>query len=438
MASGEVLIIGGGLAGTEAAWQARRAGARVTLVEMKPKKFSPAHRSESLAELVCSNSLRSRSLETAAGLLKEEMRRLDSLIMAVAEETAVPAGSALAVDREAFSRRITEILDAQGIRIVREEATGIPAGPQTVVIATGPLPSDAMARTLQGLTGADALYFYDAIAPIVAADSIDYEKTFWASRYDKGGADYLNCPMDQETYNRFVTEILDAEKVSPRAFEEIPPFEGCMPVEDLAARGRETLAHGPLKPVGLVDPKTGRRPYAVVQLRQDNAAGSLLNMVGFQTKMTQPEQKRIFRMIPGLEKAHFFRFGSVHRNAFLNAPRLFLPSLQLKRDPRIFFAGQITGVEGYIESAATGLIVGRNAARRARGEPPVLPPPATSLGALLRYIVQADPETFQPMHVNFGIFPDLPGKGGRLSRKDRRKACVDRALRHLDAWLARG
>jgi len=435
MSSEEILIIGGGLAGAEAAWQARRAGVPVTLVEMKPKRFSPAHRSASLAELVCSNSLRSRSLETTAGLLKEEMRRLDSLTMSVAEETAVPAGSALAVDREVFSRRITRILEDEGVRIVREEATSIPAEPQTVLICTGPLPSEAMAKALQDLTDADALYFYDAIAPIVAADSIDYEKTYWASRYDKGGADYLNCPMDEKTYHRFVTEILEAEKVSPREFEEIPPFEGCMPVEDLAVRGRETLAYGPMKPVGLIDPKTGKRPYAVVQLRRDNAAGSLLNMVGFQTKMTQPEQKRVFRMIPGLEDAHFFRLGSVHRNAFVNAPRLFLPTLQLKKDPRIFFAGQLTGVEGYIESAATGLLVGRNAARWSKGVPLALPPPTTSLGALVRYIVQADPDTFQPMHVNFGIFPALPDDGRRLSRKDRRKAHVERALRDLDAWI---
>lgn len=434
MSTGEILIIGGGLAGAEAAWQARRAGVAVTLVEMKPKRFSPAHRSVFLAELVCSNSLRSHSLETASGLLKEEMRRLDSLIMSVAEETSVPAGSALAVDREAFSREITRILEEEGVRIVREEATDIPPPPQTVLISTGPLPSEAMAGALESLTGGGALYFYDAIAPIVAADSIDYGKTYWASRYDKGGPDYLNCPMDAEAYHGFVTELLKAEKVSPREFEAVPPFEGCMPVEDLAARGRETLSRGPMKPVGLIDPRTGRRPYAVVQLRRDNAAGSLLNMVGFQTKMTQAEQKRVFRMIPGLERAHFYRFGTVHRNAFLNAPRLLLPTLQLKKDPRIFFAGQLTGVEGYIESAASGLIAGRNAARWTRGIPLSMPPPTTSLGALLRYIVEADPETFQPMHVNFGIFPPPPEERPRLSRKDRRKACVERALRDLDAW----
>lgn len=437
MSSGEILIIGGGLAGAEAAWQAVLSGIRVTVIEMKPKRFSPAHRSPDLAELVCSNSLRSRSLETASGLLKEEMRRLNSLVLSVAEETSVPAGSALAVDREAFSRGMTRRLEEAGVCIVREEATEIPPPPQTVVISTGPLPSEAMAGKLKELTDADALYFYDAIAPIVAADSIRYEKTYWASRYDKGGADYLNCPMDRTTYDRFVEEILRAEKVPLRDFEEIPPFEGCMPVEDLALRGKETLAHGPMKPVGLIDPRTGRRSYAVVQLRRDNASGSLMNMVGFQTKMTQPEQQRVFRMIPGLENAHFYRFGSVHRNAFLNAPRCFLPTLQLKKDPRIFFAGQVTGVEGYIESAATGLIVGRNAARWSRGLPLTLPPPATGLGALLRYLVRADPEGFQPMHVNFGIFPPLPDRPQR-SRKQRRQAHVDRALRELDLWRRQG
>jgi methylenetetrahydrofolate--tRNA-(uracil-5-)-methyltransferase len=339
----------------------------------------------------------------------------------------------LAVDRQEFSRRITRILDEAGVHIVREEATSVPPPPQTVVICTGPLPSDAMARALQGLTDADALYFYDAIAPIVDADSIDDERTYWASRYDKGGQDYLNCPMDQETYYRFIEAILSAEKAPLREFEEIPPFEGCMPIEDLAARGRETLAHGPMKPVGLIDPKTGERSYAVVQLRRDNASGSLMNMVGFQTKMTQTEQRRVFRMIPGLEDAHFFRYGSVHRNAFLNAPRLLLSTLQLKKEPRVFFAGQLTGVEGYIESAATGLIVGMNAARWSKGTALSLPPATTGLGALLRYLVEADPDSFQPMHVNFGIFPPLP-EGSRLSRKKRRQAQVDRALRDLDAW----
>ena len=363
MSALEIVIIGGGLAGAEAAWQACRQGIGVTLFEMKPKRYSPAHRSPDLAELVCSNSFRSCVLENAAGLLKEEMRRLGSLVIQAADETQVPAGSCLAVDREQFSKIITGRLEAAGIRIVREEVTQLPQPPQTVVIATGPLPSESMAAVIQELTGSDALYFYDAIAPIVDGQTINYDKVFWASRYDKGGQDYLNCPMDKEAYYHFVDEILKAEKMPLRGFEEIPPFESCMPIEDLAARGKDTLAFGPMKPVGLVNPKTREKAFAVVQLRRDNVSATLLNMVGFQTKMTIPEQKRVLRMIPGLEDAEFFRYGSLHRNAFVNAPRLFLPGLQLKTEPRIFFAGQITGVEGYIESAASGLMVGRNAAR---------------------------------------------------------------------------
>ncbi len=431
----EIFIVGGGLAGAEAAWQACKLGVKVHLFEMKPKRFSPAHRSPYLGELVCSNSLRSASLDNAAGLLKEEMRRLGSLIIQVADQTSVPAGSCLAVDRELFSEKITQFLEEAGVCIVREEVTQIPAPPQIVVISTGPLPSEAMASAIQALTGADTLFFYDAIAPILDGQSINNDKVFWASRYNKGGPDYLNCPMDKETYYRFVEEILKAEKVPLREFEEIPPFEGCMPIEDLAARGKDTLAYGPMKPVGLIDPKTGKNAFAVVQLRKDNVSASLLNMVGFQTKMTQSEQKRIFSMIPGLEKAEFFRYGSLHRNAFVNAPRLFQPGLQLKKDPRIFFAGQLTGVEGYIESAAAGLIVGRNAARQAKGLPLQLPPVSTALGALLHYIVFADPETFQPMHVNFGIFPPLPkGAVQSRSKKLRRQAIVQRALHDLDLW----
>ncbi len=429
--SEELWVVGGGLAGAEAAWQAAGAGIRVVLFEMKPGRFSPAHRSPHLAELVCSNSFRALSLENAAGLLKAEMRRLGSLVMRVAERTSVPAGGSLAVDREAFAEGVTRALQEAGVEIVRREVTEIPAPPTTVVLSTGPLPSEAVAEAIRRLTGAEALYFYDAIAPIVAAETIRYDRVFWASRYGKGGADYLNCPMDKETYERFVDEILRAEKVPFHDFEDVPPFEGCMPVEDLAARGRETLAHGPMKPVGLIDPRTGRRPYAVVQLRRDNASGSLLNMVGFQTKMTRPEQRRVFRLIPGLEEAEFHRYGSVHRNAFLNAPRLLLPTFQLKKEPRIFFAGQVAGVEGYIESAASGILVGRNAARRIKGLPPLLPPPTTGLGALVRYLVQADPETFQPMHVNFGIFPPVDRP---LPRRVRRRALSERALKDLERW----
>jgi methylenetetrahydrofolate--tRNA-(uracil-5-)-methyltransferase len=435
MASGEILIIGGGLAGVEAAWQASLAGARAIVHEMKPQRFSPAHRSPNLAELVCSNSLRSLSMENASGLLKEEMRRLGSLVLSVADETSVPAGSCLAVDREAFSREITRRLEGAGVSVVRREVIKIPEPPRTLMICTGPLTSDALAREIQTLTGADALQFYDAIAPIVDSHSIDYAKVFWASRYDKGGDDYLNCPMDQESYNRFREELLAAQKVPLREFEEVPPFEGCMPVEDLAARGEKTLAYGPMRPVGLADPGTGKRPYAVVQLRRDNRSATLLNMVGFQTKMTRPEQKRVFRLIPGLENAEFYRYGSLHRNTFLNAPLLLSRALQLKRDPRIFFAGQLTGVEGYIASAATGMIAGKNAVRWTQGKSLRLPPPTTSLGALLDYVTEADPKTFQPMHVNFGIFPPL-GEGRMPSRKRRREAIVQRALHDLDPWCS--
>jgi len=430
----EILIIGGGLAGSEAAWQGVQEGVRVTLFEMKPGRFSPAHRSRFLAELVCSNSLRSRSLDHAIGLLKEEMRRLGSLIIRTADETAVPAGSALAVDREAFSRRVTEVLEDGGVRIVREEVTQIPETDGPVLICTGPLPSEAISKEIRRLTGADALSFYDAIAPIVDGTTIIQEKVFWASRYGKGGPDYLNCPMDRESYEHFVQEILKAEKVPLHDFESIPAFEGCLPIEDLAARGRDTLAHGPMKPTGLVDPRTGRRPYAVVQLRRDNFSGSLFNMVGFQTKMTWPEQKRVLRTIPGLEKAEFFRYGSLHKNAFLNAPLLLKPTLQMTGDPRVFFAGQITGVEGYVESAAMGLVAGRNAARWAKGLIATVPPPTTAFGALLHYITKADPASFQPMHVNFGIFPPLT-EILTSSRKANRCRIVERALRDLDQWI---
>jgi len=430
----EILIVGGGLAGSEAAWQARLEGVEVTLFEMRPVRYSPAHRSPHLAELVCSNSLRSRSLDTASGLLKEELRRFGSVIHRAATETAVPAGAALAVDREAFARRVTSLVEAAGVRVVRREITQLPPLDQPLVLATGPLPSDAIAAAVQRLTGADSLYFYDAIAPIVDGATINLERAFWGSRYGKGGQDYLNCPLDRETYYRFVDEILRAEKVPLRDFEQIPPFEGCLPIEDLALRGRETLAHGPMRPVGLCDPGSGRAAYAVVQLRQDNAAASLFNMVGFQTKMIPSEQKRVLRMIPGLEQAEFFRFGSLHRNAFVNSPRLLLPTLQLRGLENLFLAGQMTGVEGYIESVATGLIAGRNAARLALSRPLLVPPETTAIGALLRYTTHADPESFQPMHCNFGLLPP-PAEAGRQGRKARREAYSQRALLDLDAWL---
>lgn len=435
MTLAEVKIIGGGLAGVEAAWQARRSGVAVTLFEMKPARYSPAHRSPHLAELVCSNSFRSVSLENAAGLLKAEMDLLDSLVIRVARQTSVPAGSSLAVDREHFSRGVCRELEAAGVRVVREEARRIPADGEPVVVATGPLPSPAIQEAIASLTGMEGLSFYDAIAPIVDASTIDYEKTFWASRYGKGGDDYLNCPMDRDQYIGFVEAVRRAEKVPLKGFEEVPPFEGCMPIEDLAARGTETLAHGPMRPVGLADPRTGRRPHAVVQLRRDNVSASLLNLVGFQTKMTRGEQQRVFRMIPGLERAEFFRYGSLHRNTFVNAPALLNSSLDLKTDPDVFLAGQMTGVEGYIESAATGIVAGINAARRAMRLPLCVPPATTVLGALLHYITHTDPETFQPMHVNFGIFPPLPAETLR-SRRLRRRALSERALADMKRWLA--
>ncbi len=433
MAVREVVIIGGGLAGAEAAWQAVRAGVAATVIEMKPVRFSAAHQSPFLAELVCSNSLKSRSLDHASGLLKEEMRRLGSVILEAAEATALPAGSALAVDRESFSRHVTQALEQAGVRIVRKEETEIPDTGGPVIVCTGPLSSPAIAGAIQRLTGHDSMSFYDAIAPIVDGETIDFDKVFWASRYGKGGADYLNCPLDKGQYERFVEEILRAEKVPLHPFESVPPFEACMPIEDLAARGPETLAHGPMRPTGLVDPRTGRRPYAVVQLRRDDACGTLFNMVGFQTKMTYPEQRRVFRLIPGLERAEFHRLGSLHRNTFLRAPRLLLPTLQSKAKPLVFFAGQLTGVEGYVESAATGILAGLNAARLVRGLEPSVPPRTTALGSLVFYLTHADPETFQPMHVHFGLFP--PEESGRAeSRKTRRRRVAERALRDLDLW----
>jgi len=434
MSGREVLIVGGGLAGAEAAWQAVRAGVAATVIEMKPLRFSAAHRSPLLAELVCSNSLRSRSLDHACGLLKEEMRRLGSLVLLAADETALPAGSALAVDREAFSLRVTAALEQAGVRIVRQEATEIPDTGGPVLICTGPLSSPAITRAIQGLTGRDSMAFYDAIAPIVNGETINLEKVFWGSRYGKGGDDYLNCPMERDLYERFVHEILHAEKVPLHPFESIPPFEGCLPIEDLAARGPETLAHGPMRPTGLVDPRTGRRPYAVVQLRRDNACGSLFNMVGFQTKMTHAEQRRVFRMIPGLEGAEFHRLGSLHRNTFLNAPRILLPTLQSRARPMVFFAGQLTGVEGYVESAATGILAGLNAVRLVQGLEPRVPPRTTALGSLVFYLTHADPDTFQPMHIHFGLLP--PDESDpRRPRKARRMGMAGRALRDLDRWI---
>jgi methylenetetrahydrofolate--tRNA-(uracil-5-)-methyltransferase len=426
-----ITIIGGGLAGCEAAWQAARQGVQVELHEMKPEKFSPAHHLPGLGELVCSNSLRGDSLDNAVGLLKEELRRLGSLFMEAAEATRVPAGGALAVDREQFSAYLTEKVSTHPlIRICHGEVTAIP--PEgIVVVASGPLTSEPLAAAIGSLAG-QYLYFYDAIAPIVTADSIDRGLVFAASRYGKGdGDDYLNCPFSPGEYEAFVDALLAGEKVPAKDFEKVIHFEGCMPVEELASRGRETLRFGPMKPVGLDDPRTGREPHAVVQLRKENREATMYNLVGFQTKLTWPEQRRIFRMIPGLEQAEFVRLGSMHRNTFVNAPALLRPTFQLNSEERLFFAGQITGVEGYVESAGSGLLAGLNAARLARGEAPLLPPATTALGALVHHVTNTDVKHFQPMNVNYGLFPELPGK---VKKKDRRQQLAQRALADLDAW----
>ncbi len=427
-------IIGGGLAGCEAAWQAAVRGVPVVLHEMKPERYSPAHELPGLAELVCSNSLRGISLDNAVGLLKEELRRCGSLIMEAAEATSVPAGGALAVDRQLFSDYVTAKIEAHPlIRIERAESTSIPAV-GTVIIASGPLTSDALATSLGELTG-DRLYFYDAIAPIVSADSLDMTKVFAASRYGKGdGDDYLNCPLDEAEYLRFIIELNKGEKVPARDFEKTVHFEGCMPVEELAARGVETLRFGPMKPVGLLNPHTGHEAHAVIQLRAENREKSMYNLVGFQTKLTWPEQRRVFRMIPGLENAEFVRLGSMHRNTFINSPSLLLPTQQLKSDPRLLFAGQITGVEGYVESAGSGFLAGITAAGLvAQGQPASAPPPETALGALMAHITNADARHFQPMNINYGLFPDLPG---RVPKKEKRQRLAERALLALAEWRA--
>jgi methylenetetrahydrofolate--tRNA-(uracil-5-)-methyltransferase len=426
-----ITIIGAGLAGCEAAWQAAERGVSVVLHEMKPQKFSPAHQLADLAELVCSNSLRGASLDNAVGLLKEELRRAGSLFMAAADACQVPAGGALAVDRDLFSRHITEKIAAHPlIELVRGEVTEIPAA-GLVVIASGPLTSDTLAERIGELAG-DYLYFYDAIAPIVVADSIDLTTVFRASRYGKGdGDDYLNCPMTGEQYRAFVAALLAADKVPARAFEKLIHFEGCMPVEEIAERGVDTLRFGPMKPVGLSDPATGAEPYAVVQLRQENRQATMYNLVGFQTKLTWPEQQRIFRMIPGLERAEFVRLGSMHRNTYINAPRLLAATCQLQREPRILFAGQITGVEGYVESAASGFLAGVNAARLARGEAPTTPPAVTAMGSLVGHITNTDAKQFQPMNVNYGLFPELPG---RIRKKEKRAMLATRALAAFEEW----
>lgn len=428
--SQEIVIIGGGLAGSEAAWQAARRGVRVRLYEMKPQKFSPAHTSPLLGELVCSNSLRAENIESAVGLLKEEMRRLGSLIMMAARATRVPAGRSLAVDRTAFAAFITQKLEQEPLVTIRREEVEALDPAQLTVVATGPLTSDSLAAALGRLTGKGHLHFYDAIAPIVFADSLDMGKIFRASRYG-AGEDYLNCPLNEEEYERFYRALITAEQVPLRNFEEPRYFEGCLPIEVMASRGYLTLVYGPMKPVGLIDPRTGRSPFAVVQLRAENREGTLYNIVGFQTKLTYPEQKRVFRLIPGLERAEFARLGSIHRNTFVRSPGLLSPYLNFFRHPRLFLAGQISGVEGYVESAAMGLLAGINAARLAQGLPPVTPPRATALGALVHHLTNPATKDFQPMNVNFGLFPPLER---HVPKKHRGAAYAARALQELEKW----
>ena len=428
-----ILIIGAGLAGTEAAWQIAQRGIPVDLFEMRPERMTPAHSGGQLGELVCSNSLRGTGMHNAVGLLKEELRRCNSLFIEAADTHAVPAGGALAVDRQGFADHLTRAIEEHPlISLHRQEVTEIPEN-RLVVIATGPLTSDPLAATIATLTGQEHLYFYDAIAPIVEADSIDYELVYAASRYNRGGADYLNCPFEKEQYLAFVEALCKAEKVTPHAFEEVVHFEGCMPIEVLAERGEKTLAFGPMKPVGLTNPHTGDEPYAVVQLRQDDRHAELYNLVGFQTKLTYPEQQRIFRTIPGLENARFSRLGSMHRNTFINAPAILNQCLQLKDRPNLLFAGQITGIEGYVESAASGFLAGLISValfHRAVFQPP---PSTTALGALLNYPATASAENYQPMNITYGLFPPLEQRIRK--RRDRRQALADRALQDLEVWL---
>lgn len=430
----KITVIGAGLAGCEAAHKLSSLGFEVRLFEMKPKKHTPAQKSDGFAELVCSNSLKAMRLESAAGLLKEEMRRLGSITMEAADKTAVAAGGALAVDRELFSEYITDKIKSDpNIEIVTEEVTALPEE-GIVIAATGPLTSDALAESLRQKFGG-TLSFYDAVAPIVTADSIDMERVFLGARYDRGEADYINCPMEREEYDAFYDALVSAERAPLHEFDVADPnvYEGCMPVEIMASRGRDTLRYGPLRPVGLTNPKTGRRPWANIQLRRENAAGTMYNIVGFQTNLKFGEQKRVFSMIPGLENAEFVRYGVMHRDTFMDSPRLLAKDLSFKSEPRLFFAGQFTGVEGYTESAASGIVAGINAARFALGEKPLILPEATMLGALINYITDESVSNFQPMGANMGILPPLEKK---IRHKDERYAALAaRAVEELEAVL---
>jgi len=429
----KVIVIGAGLAGSEAAWQLAKRGIKVRLYEMRPLVNTPAHHTDKFGELVCSNSLRSNQLENAVGLLKEEMRRLGSLIMECADSKALPAGGALAVDREGFSQEITDrITGNSNIEIIREEVTSIPEN-EYVIVATGPLTSEKLSFSIGSMMDNDYLYFYDAAAPIVTYESINKDKVFMASRYDKGDSDYINCPMTEEEYVSFHKELVNAETAPLKSFEKEVVFEGCMPVETMAKRGLQTLLFGPLKPVGLTDPRNGKQPYAVVQLRRDNKEGTLYNIVGFQTHLKWGEQKRVFGMIPGLENAEFVRYGVMHRNTFINSPKVMRPTLQFHNNEKLFFAGQMTGVEGYVESASSGLVAGINMARIINDMEPVVFPETTAHGALCRYITDRTIKTFQPMNVNFGIFPQPEYR--IRNKKEKSSYYAERALKDLEKFI---
>jgi methylenetetrahydrofolate--tRNA-(uracil-5-)-methyltransferase len=434
----EVVVIGGGLAGVEAAWAAAQAGARVRLYEMRPVRQTPAHRTDKLAEIVCSNSLKSDEQGTAPYLLKEELRRAGSLVMEAATATRVPAGAALAVDRQRFADYVTErIAQHPGITLVREEVTRLPED-QITIIATGPLTSDALTAEIMRLTGDDQLYFYDAIAPVIAADSVNEEIAFRAARYGKGGDDYLNCPLDREEYARFYEALLEAKSVPLQRFEETRWFEACLPIEELARRGVDTLRYGPMKPVGLVDPRTGREPYAAVQLRQENLLADAYSFVGFQNHLRYGEQARVLRLIPGLERAEFLQYGQIHRNTYICGPRVLSATMQMRERPLVFFAGQITGVEGYVESVATGWLAGLNAARLSLGLELVTAPTLSATGALARYVSSAGTKNYQPVNITFALLEPLGEEHRRRLRRkkrERHQLQVELALKEWDIWL---
>ena len=429
-------VVGGGLAGCEAAWALAERGIDVTLCEMRPVVRTPAHQTDRLAELVCSNSFKSVELTNAHGLLKAELRDLGSLLLQCADLARVPAGAALAVDRDQFSQEVhNRVIAHPRVTVRREEIADLPS---PGVVATGPLTSDRLAECISQRLGGTALAFYDAIAPILSAESLDHERLYALSRYGKGeGDDYLNAPLDRDAYESFISELASADQFNGHDFDKVPYFEGCLPIEEMARRGPETLRFGPMKPVGLRDPRTGREPYAVVQLRREDRAGQMWNMVGFQTRLRIPEQQRVFRMIPGLEQAEFLRYGSIHRNAYVNSPASLGPALTAKDDDMLFFAGQFTGVEGYTESLGTGLLAGINLARRLRGLPSAIPPVTTMLGGLYRYLREADPRHFQPMNANFGLLDPLEAaKAGRGGKEARKQALVERARRDFQTWLS--